>query len=343
MLYNWLSFVIFWRENLNLKRNKFVCFLFVNLVSILLLFVFLEFVCLVIAERNILFNLVSSFQQVDKPEMPKISLSERFSFMKDIAIQHYYYQYKEPLIPQEQFRMPYTGAKYNGDDIVLAGCSVTKGDGLKSDDTFGAVLTEMYPKWRAYNIGVSGGSARETLYILRNYKNYENWGVLPKNPQNTKYFIYTFFAEHKMRIYHDLYRRGPKFDIKKDKNGQKYLEYREKTDIFSKTFMSQYFTSKCCLKSDKYLNNLLTLYMQEIKKEVDSIFPNSQLVFFVFYGDEDTFDMPALEKMGIKVVMWDYISDVKLWDDKYKTWDKLHPSRLAWETILPYLGKELDL
>ncbi|MDO5304372.1 MAG: hypothetical protein Q4E87_02220, partial [bacterium] len=291
----------------------------------------------------ILFNLVSSFQQVDKPEMPKISLSERFSFMKDIAIQHYYYQYKEPLIPQEQFRMPYTGAKYNGDDVVLAGCSVTKGDGLKSDDTFGAVLTEMYPKWRAYNIGVSGGSARETLYILRNYKNFENWGVLPKNPQNTKYFIYTFFAEHKIRIYHDLYRRGPKFDVKKDKNGQKYLEYREKTDFLSKTFMSQYFTSKCCLKSEKYLNNLLTLYMQEIKKEVDSIFPNSQLVFFVFYGDEDTFDMPALEKMGIKVVLWDYISDVKLWDDKYKTWDKLHPSRLAWETILPYLGKELDL
>lgn len=328
---------------MNLKKNKLLFIFIWNFILVFSLLIISEIVFVGINVNSLIADRMSVFQEVSNPKIPKISLFDYIGLMKKTATDAYFEDRKQPFLFKDEFRMPYTGASYKGDDIVLAGCSITKGDAIKSEDTFGAVLSEICPKYRAYNIGVSGGSARETLYILRNYNEFQKWGVLPENPKNTKYFIYTFFDEHKLRIYHDLYRRGPKFNVKKDKNGQKYLEYNDKPNIFTNTFIYKYFTLHYCFKSEKYLNNLLTLYIQELKKEVDLIFPNAQFVFFVFWGDEDTFDMPALEKMGIKVLILGNLTDIPYWEDKYTAWDNVHPNRRAWENFVPILAKKLNL
>ena len=174
---------------MDLRKHKPWHILLCNVVILVFILLLTEFIFVILRERVLIFEYISAFQEVVNPEIPKISFREHLTILKKIVYEQYIVDRNAPFFYKHEFRLPYTGSDYNGDDIVLAGCSITRGDAIKSEDTFGAVLSEIYPKYRVYNIGVSGGSARETLYILRNYDEYKNWGILPGNPKNTKYLL----------------------------------------------------------------------------------------------------------------------------------------------------------
>lgn len=96
---------------------------------------------------------------------------------------------------------------------------------------------------------------------------------------------------------------------------------------------------------DKHMKNLFTLYMQEIKKEVETIYPNSKFVLIIYdnyFFKNNEFDIQAIKNLGINVIKLNEISTIDFSDKKYQTFES-HPNGKAWQEIVPLLGKELDL
>lgn len=79
----------------------------------------------------------------------------------------------------DKFRKPFVGKDYKNEDIIIAGCSFAQGACLYDDETISAVIAKKFPKYKVYNIGLCGGSQRETLYILRNSQKFKDWNILP--------------------------------------------------------------------------------------------------------------------------------------------------------------------
>lgn len=326
----------------SIKNIFFVCV--INFIFLFVLLCIIELVCTVIQVEEVVLSTHQSIYKTMKPPVRTFPLKDFLTLMKNKIEYQYSILGKEDYIYQSEFTRSFTGKKYEKEDIVLAGCSFTQGYLIKSEDTFGAVLAEAYPKYKVYNIAVSGGSAREILYIMRNYDKFQKYEILPSksDTQNTKYFIYTFMTDQKIRVFCDLYRYGPKFHVKKNQNGQKYLEYNPKFPFYEKTFTYWLFVQKCLRNYGYLMDDLFTLYIQELKKEVDDRFPNAEFVFISYNGAEDNFDIQVLKQMGIKVLILSNMTDICFNTPKYQTWDNDHPNRCAWETIVSLLSNELD-
>lgn len=263
----------------------------------------------------------------------------------------FYYNYienSELYFKNKKFRQPSIGSEYKNEDIVLAGCSFAYGEEIKYEETFGVNLAKNLKKYKVYNIATDGASPKEMLYILRNYENYAN--LLPENPQNTKYFIYIFINDHKYRLVQTLH-RSPKFKIKKDNQGNTSLEhFVPHKNFYIKTFLykkiSHYIQTRK-LKNGKYqkaLDDLSLLYMTEMKKEVDKIFPNAQFIFFIYDNEENIhIDTAALEQADIKVIDVNKLSNIDFCTEEYRTYDSLHPNGRAWTEITPLFIKAVKM
>ena len=138
-------------------------------------------------------------------------------------------------------------------------------------------------------------------------------------------------------------RISPNFKIVKNEKGEKELSFYKSNNPIIKTFIYKYYARKYQPINDKYLQNLFTLYMQEIKKETEKIFPNAKFVLFVYSDDLNDLDIKTIEQQGITVIELKNIINKDIYsDEKYKAWDKVHPNRLAWEEITPVLGEILQ-
>ena len=190
---------------------------------------------------------------------------------------------------------------------------------------------------------MSGASPRENLFILRNSQKFKNWGILPDEKENTKFYIYIYFKGQKERLFLTNVRPdSPHYKVKKLKNGEQKLDFYIPKNNISKTFIYKYTISKLTL-SDAILENfngLLLLYFKEIQKEIKTKYPNSQFVIYIYdyYSDLNNNDIKNLEKEGIKVI----ISNKNYNEKQYLDFDNQHPNGRAWEEIADYLGKELN-
>ena len=242
-----------------------------------------------------------------------------------------------------EFRKPAIGKNFDGENIILTGCSFTSGEAIEYEDTFGVILSEDFDKYSVYNVGISGGSAKQGLYILQNYDYYSNKNMLPADKSKTKYVIYTYIGDHPARLLGDLYRLAPCFKIKRDKNGEEYLEFYKSKNILRKTFIYR-FVFRMINDNDFYRiykNQLFMLYIKQMKNEVKQNCPNAKFVLFMW--DEDgNVDIKTLNEWGIKVVRLKDISPENFREPKYKASDGNHPNGLAWRTIVPLLMKELE-
>lgn len=312
----------------------------VNILILILLLVVLEFVFAAIQTNREISNNLEIKNQNNNIEFPKLTLGEYLFEVKNRIAYYYRKTDYNKYFVLDEFRKPAVGKQYKKDCIVIAGCSFTYGESLDYADTFGAVLSEKYPKYKVYNIGLTGASPRETLYILRNYKKYEN--LLPKQGEETKFVIYTYMHDQPRRLINNVYRNSPNFKIKRTAKGEKELVFYKSNNPILKTFIYHYFAHNYKPMNDKYLQNLFTLYMQEIKKETEKIFPNAKFVLFLYSDNEDGLDINAIEQKGITVIKLTKITDKDItYNDKYLAWDNGHPNRLAWEEITPGLGKIL--
>lgn len=166
---------------------------------------------------------------------------------------------------------------------------------------------------------------------------------MPKQGEETKFVIYTYIHDQKRRLINNVYRISPNFKIVKNEKGEKELSFYKSNNPIIKTFIYKYYARKYQPINDKYLQNLFTLYMQEIKKETEKIFPNAKFVLFVYSDDLNDLDIKTIEQQGITVIELKNIINKDIYsDEKYKAWDKVHPNRLAWEEITPVLGEILQ-
>lgn len=312
----------------------------INILILILLLVVLEFIFAVIQTNKEISDNLKIQNQNNNIEFPKLTFGEYLFEVKKWVVYYYRTINYNKYFALDEFRKPAVGKQYKKDCIVIAGCSFTYGESLDYADTFGVVLSEKYPKYKVYNIGLSGASPRETLYILRNYKKYEN--LLPKQGEETKFVIYTYMYDQSRRLINNVYRNSPNFKIKRTEKGEKELVFFKSNNPILKTFIYHYFAQNYKPMNDKYLQNLFTLYMQEIKKETEKIFPNAKFVLFLYSDNEDVLDINAIEQKGITVIKLTKITDKDIiYNDKYLAWDKGHPNRLAWEEITSRLGKIL--
>lgn len=328
-----------------IKINSFkimhtVRIVIINILILILLLVVLEFIFAVIQTNKEISDNLKIQNQNNNIEFPKLTFGEYLFEVKKWVVYYYRTINYNKYFALDEFRKPAVGKQYKKDCIVIAGCSFTYGESLDYADTFGVVLSEKYPKYKVYNIGLSGASPRETLYILRNYKKYEN--LLPKQGEETKFVIYTYMYDQSRRLINNVYRNSPNFKIKRTEKGEKELVFFKSNNPILKTFIYHYFAQNYKPMNDKYLQKLFTLYMQEIKKETEKIFPNAKFVLFLYSDNEDVLDINAIEQKGITVIKLTKITDKDIiYNDKYLAWDKGHPNRLAWEEITSRLGKIL--
>ncbi len=224
--------------------------------------------------------------------------------------------------------------------IIVMGCSYTYGDYLNNNETFSAILSKN-TKRTVFNLGLSGGSPREMLYILRNSQ-IRNERL--KNNKNFEYVIYTYITDHRYsRLYTNLRNVSPNF--RKTKNNT--LEYHK---ILYNSYTRRLFTQmiiKYSSSHNKNSANLFYTYMSEINKEIHKHFNNngevSKFVILV-YEQDSNIDWKALEKQGIIVINLKEIVDVDLFThEKYTLDDKFHPNAEAWNLIVPSLAKKLNL
>lgn len=142
------------------------------LVFIVLLFI-LDFIFAVIDTKQY-FRIIIQNSHTESTRPQKVSALRIFA--KTIDRISYYYFRKDYKIfcSKNDFREPSCGKFYKNKNMIIAGCSYTYGDCLDYKDTLGVVLTEYLKDYKVYNIGLSGASPRETLYILRNCDEFTN-------------------------------------------------------------------------------------------------------------------------------------------------------------------------
>ncbi len=223
----------------------------------------------------------------------------------------------------------------NKHDIVVAGCSFTYGDSLNDDETFSSVLSK-FTNRNVYNIGISGGSPREILYILRN-KNILN--KLVDNPNNVEYFIYVFIGDHTNRLYYCNRPSAPFFLPIKNYTQLKYLEIPTMLTCSNlENYINLFLTYNRFYKNQ---NKLYELYIKEIKKEIENKFPGTKFIILTYEPMEEDIKCHLTDD-GIKII------DVQTFDKKlntleYKIPNDVHPNAKAWQVIVPALAKELNL
>lgn len=273
----------------------------------------------------------------------EVTLFKRFENYFRIAYKYYFKTDITGRDFEHEFRKPAIGKKFDGESIILTGCSFTAGEAIEYEDTFGVILSEDFDKYSVYNVGISGGSAKQGLYIFRNYDYFSKKGMLPTGKSKTKYVIYTYIDDHPTRLLGDLYRLAPAFKVNKNANGDETLEFYKSKNILRKTFIYR-LVFRMINDYDlyhKYKNDLFMLYMKQMQNEVKQNCPNAEFVLFMW--DEDgNVDIKTLNEWGIKVVRLKDISSENFREPKYKASDGKHPNGLAWRTIVPLLKQELE-
>lgn len=325
------------------KLKKIASIIVINIIILFSLLAILEFTCLIMKVNAAFSSMLNERQTTFKINNAK-QLSVDYLRILKIYVQNCYLNAnKENYIKIEDFRKPSIGSQYKNKNIVLAGCSFTYGDSLADEDTFSAELAKYAQKYKVYNIGICGSSPKEILYMLRNYEKYSKQNILPENTKDTKYFIYTYIYDHERRLVLDISdKKTPIFKTVKDENGNEHLEYiKPHHNIFEISFLVQYFRDKTYNEEH---SDVMELYVKEIKREVEKIFPNAEFVMFVY-------EKPAcihsyikdIEKSGIKVVNINDLSDIDFFAEEYQISDRIHPSEKAWKTIVPLLSERIGI
>ena len=321
--------------------KKFFKILIINISILLALFLLSESIFIVLEtyrDTDYEYKLKNKNFDEKTPRIPLKVFIKNMLFLADIE---YRYNTNNNYFQLCEFRKPSVGKNYKNKDIIIAGCSFAHGACVGDNETISAVIAQKFPKYKVYNIGLCGGSPRETLYILRNAKNFANLGILPSAAENTEHVVFIYIPDHKRRlIISSLRTDSPHFKVVKSKNGEKDLKFYIPFNNIRKTFTYKYLTYGLKLPDivSYYLDDLLILYFKEINKEIKTNFPKADFSIFVFSKDFDEKVITSLNEIGVKIIF----SDKNYENEKYVAFDKAHPNKRAWEEITDYLGKELN-
>ena len=206
---------------------------------------------------------------------------------------------------------------------------------MKTPETFSGQLSK-YTDTTVYNYGISGGSPKEALYLLRYYLNL-------KSIKNPEYVIFTYIEDQINRINQYGWvidnEEMPVF-IKKSDNTLEYNNkrkkiYKSKTFLYLNHVYSEHQSVKC--------KDLLNLYFTEINKEIKKNFPDCKFVILV-YTETGIEDWEPLKKENIEIIHLKDLADINPNDAEYCiSKEDVHPNAKVWEKIVPPLAKKLNL
>lgn len=311
----------------------------INFIAVLMILLTVEFVTLILKTKNDMEYEHKLKAKDFQSKTTKISIKEFLKYMLFEIDILYFYDTDNNYFRLSEFRKPSVGKNYKNENIIVAGCSFAHVACVNDNETISAVLAEKFPKYKVYNIGLCGGSPRETLYILRNSQKYQNWNILPENKNDTKFFIFVYIKDHKRRLEFSIRPDSPHFKVIKSKEEGKKLDFYTPFKDIQRTF-----TVKYILENQKpsdimweHLRSLLLLYFKEIQREVKTQYPNAQFVIYDYHEDLRD-NIKELEKYNIKVIS----RDKDYCKKEYVTFDDFHPNKRAWEEITDYLNTELN-
>lgn len=242
------------------------------------------------------------------------------------------YTINENYFDEQTFRPPLLTQKTN-DGIILAGCSFTYGETLGEDETLGYKLFKATDK-NIYNLGIQGGSPRETLYI------FNHSDILNKYTQNNKDIIlvlYTYIDDHLRRLYTDTRTRDPKYNLSAD-NKLVYV----KPKIHSEAYINIVSDNLQYLVPIEKQHNLLNQYMLEINKKIKENYNNAKFVILVFEEKKEPNRWEILEKDGILVLNVKEITGHDFSSEEYLSSDYYHPNEKVWDELTPGLVNVLE-
>jgi len=249
--------------------------------------------------------------------------------------------YNPTYFSMDSFRRPYGLEYHNKPSIIILGCSYAYGLTLKDEDTFHYILSK-YIKRPVYNYSVSAASPREMLYLLRNKILFKKFMNVDEN--NVQYVFYTYMPHQKTRLFADIYKRSPTFQIINDSNLE-YIKPKPFENLYLYRKIQTYKAEKNSLNDKNF--DLLCLYINEIKKEATKLFNNSgkQTKFILLvYSDDNTDNWQKLEKNGIRVIKLNEITDADINSLEYQVSENdTHPNNKVWHVIVPALIKKLKL
>lgn len=221
--------------------------------------------------------------------------------------------------------------------LITMGCSFAYGLWLDDNETLASQLANKTHRV-VYNLGITGASPREMLYILRNN---ELRCKLLENKNDFEYIIYPYISDHLFRLYNQLRLFSPSPSFKQ--KGDSLEFYQPKTYLIRSELYQEIIKTKYRKIKGKKSFDLLCLYLREINREIKKHFPKAQFVVFV-YEDPRNEDWSVLEKEGITVINYTQLTGNYLSTQEFvHENDGKHPNAKAWEEIAPILIEKLNL
>lgn len=233
--------------------------------------------------------------------------------------------------------------RYKGTEdsaVVLLGCSYAWGAGLKYSDKPSSQLAK-YLKNTVYNKSICSTGTSSVLYIMSQDK-------IKKEIPKAKYFVYIFLIDHLRRnsviMQNHLYNQfSAKYAL--DKNGDlKFIKLNRLQYLFYSSYLYRLWEERKRFKQDENDYLLFGAIMDKLSATIKEKYPDSE--FIVLFYDDNFYNKNYMghnkklddicKRNNIKLI---YTSDFKcgkdIFDKKYIGSDQIHPTKEAWEKIIP--------
>ena len=237
--------------------------------------------------------------------------------------------------------------KTNKKPIILFGCSYTYGFGLNRNETFSKKLSD-YTNRTVINRGRSGTGIPFMYYQLKDKE------ILNELPKNAEYIIFTMIPDHIPRLfrYRNWVMTGDhtlRYKIKNNELIQDKLLFPFIHSFFTSIVIEEFIAKKSA-ENQKIRNNLLTKLISESYKEIKNNFSNAKMVILYYpcpLDQENIYnnEINNLKKENNDIIFIDINKELPNLnkEDKYWIEDNSHPSSEAWDIIVPFLSKKLEL
>lgn len=260
-----------------------------------------------------------------------------------------FYLKEFPLLKQSfeidsiKYKFRFSGLNYQKPSILIYGCSYAYGAALKDNEHLGYLLSE-YLKCPVYNYALEARGIQHALYIIKHQNQ-----ILPP----PKYAILVYIDDHIRRLYMTCMKIDPYYFLDYEEKNGMLVEKKDKLAIIKNTLIYKHIISDWVFPqiSDEVKFKKLNMYLKEIQQELKTKYPDIKLIFLIYSRSYKinskqylklTDDMlQQIRNEGIEVIDLENIFGTKLYDDKYRG-VQYHPSKEAWELIVPELSKKLQ-
>ena len=242
----------------------------------------------------------------------------------------------------EQFRQAAIYPESNKKPIFLMGCSFFQDIFLKNDDLAHTLMSKKTQR-NVYNLGVSGGSPVETLYIIRNAKTDPVLKQVLNNEKEVEHIIYNYMHWHVASLQYCSH-PGSCVRYKKTKDNSLVQYDNPILNLLISREIENTILFKLKAKDFSRDFDLFIVYMKEIKKAIEETYGKDTKFTVLVVKDSGKERWDEVKELGINVININELLGFNINTKEYAISDTNdHPNKKAWGVIVPALIKELNL